>query len=132
MIGFLPTAKAFDIELITWHFVTESYRAEWPLNINRLLPAPLHFTIRNSLPSPLNLSSIMPIKRGSPLNMGHRRTGVGTRLKVGMRSLSADDLITGLKRVPTRVRHGVKMAPQGSLIVQKGPLSLALHPIKNQ
>ena len=66
---------------------------------------------------------------GGPRKLGHERRGVGTRLKVGMRSDRANYLKTGLKRVPTRVRYGVKMTPQGSLIVQFGPLSLALHPI---
>ena len=61
--------------------------------------------------------------------MGHRRTGVGNRLKVEMRSGTADDLKTGLKRLPTRVRDGAKMALEGSLNVQMGPLSLALHPV---
>ena len=70
----------------------------------------------------------VPSKKGAPLNMGHRRTGVGTRLKVAMRSDWANDLITGLKRVPTRVLGGAKMALEGSLNDQKGPLSLALHP----
>ena len=47
--------------------------------------------------------------------MGHRRKGVGNRLKVPMRSDWANDLITGLKRLPTRVRDGAKMALEGSL-----------------
>ena len=65
---------------------------------------------------------------GGPRKLGGGRRGVGTRLKVGMRSDGANYLKTSLKRVPTHVRHGVKMTPQGSLIAQFGPLSLALHP----
>ena len=69
---------------------------------------------------------------GGPRKLGHERRGVGTSLKVGMRSDRANYLKTGLKLVPTRVRYGVKMTPQGSLIVQFGPLSLALHPLARQ
>ena len=65
---------------------------------------------------------------GGPRKLGGERRGVGTSLKVGMRSDRANYLKTGLKLVPTRVRYGVKMTPQGPLIVQFGPLSLALHP----
>ena len=78
--------------------------------------------------SPLLFTRGLPNKKGAPLKFDHKRRGVGTRLKVGLRSDRANNLKTGLKRVPTRVHDGANMAPEGSLFVPEWLLSLALHP----
>ena len=47
---------------------------------------------------------------------------------MGMRSDRPNNLISGLKRVPSREYYGVKMAYEGGSVPQNWVLSLALHP----